>query len=102
MPNTAVFTGLADIITLSPSTHILYTHTHPSLHQWHAYTNTNTHTHTNTDPADKTLWVPERVEGRNVVLQDSTGTAATFRGKHVKVVLPTVSLSLLLMETCRK
>lgn len=98
MPNTAVFTVLADIITLSPSTHTV--HTHPSLHQWHAYTDTNTHTHT--DPADKTLWVPERVEGRNVVLQDSTGTAATFRGKHVKVVLPTVSLSLLLMETCRK
>lgn len=62
---------------------------------------TTVHKWSETLPADKTLWVPERVEGRNVVLQDSTGTAATFRGKHVKVVLPTVSLSLLLMETLR-
>lgn len=52
-------------------------------------------------PADKTLRMPERVEGRDVVFQDGTSTAATFRGEHVKVILSTVRLSLLLMKTLR-
>lgn len=50
-------------------------------------------------PADKAFRVPERVKSRNVVLKDGTGTSTTFRGKHVKVILSAVRLSILLMET---
>lgn len=52
-------------------------------------------------PADKAFRVPEGVESRDVVLQDGTCTTATFRGKHVKVVLSAECLSILLMETFR-
>lgn len=62
---------------------------------------TAVHKRNETLPADKTLRVPKSVKGRNIVLQDGTSTAATFGGKHVEVVLPTVRLSLLLMETLR-
>ena len=50
------------------------------------------------DPADEAFGVPQRVESRDVVLQDGAGAAAALRGKHVKVVLPAVRLSVLLME----
>lgn len=49
-------------------------------------------------PAHKALRVPEGVEGRNVVLQDGPGTAATFGGEHVKVILPAIGLAIFLME----
>lgn len=52
-----------------------------------------------THSADEAFRVPQRVESRDVVLQDGTSTAATFRGEHVKVVLPAERLSILLMET---
>lgn len=55
-----------------------------------------------TDPADKALWMPKGVQRRDVVLQDGSGTAATFGRKHVKVVLPTVGLPILLMEAFRR
>lgn len=50
-------------------------------------------------PAHKAFRVPEGVEGRDVVLQDGTGTAATLGREHVEVVLPTVGLTVLLMES---
>lgn len=49
-------------------------------------------------PAHEAFGVPQRVEGRDVVLQDGAGTAPAFRGKHVKVVLPAVRLPVLLVE----
>lgn len=52
-----------------------------------------------THPADEAFRVPESIKGRDVVLQDSTGTSTTFRGKHVKVVLSAECFSILLMET---
>lgn len=52
-------------------------------------------------PADKALRMPQRVESRDVVLQDGPGTAATLGGKHVKVVFPAVRLPVLLMESWR-
>ena len=53
-----------------------------------------------TDPADEALRVPERVECRDVVLQNGSGTATTLRGEHVEVVLPAICLAIFLMETC--
>lgn len=50
-------------------------------------------------PADEALGVPQRIEGRDVVLEDGPGAAATFGGKHVKVVLSAERLSILLVET---
>lgn len=50
------------------------------------------------DPADEAFGVPQRVESRDVVLQDGAGTATAFGGKHVKVVFSAVGLSILLME----
>lgn len=52
-----------------------------------------------THPADEAFRVPESIEGRDVVLQDSTGTSSTFWGKHVKVILSAECFSILLMET---
>lgn len=43
--------------------------------------------------------MPERVECGNVVLQNGSGTASTFRSEHVKVVLPAIRLTIFLMET---
>lgn len=54
-----------------------------------------------THPADEALGVPEGVQGRDVVLQDGSGTAATLGGKHVEVVLPAERLPVLLMEACQ-
>lgn len=54
-----------------------------------------------TFPADEAFGMPECVEGRDVVLQDGTGTATTFGGKHVEVILSTERLSILLMKTFR-
>lgn len=54
-----------------------------------------------THSADEALRVPERVESRDVVLQDGAGAAATFRREHVKVVLPAECLPILLVETYR-
>lgn len=51
-----------------------------------------------THPAYEAFRVPESVKSRDVILQDSPGTPTTFWSKHVKVVLSTVSLSILLME----
>lgn len=42
--------------------------------------------------------MPEAVESRDVVLQDGSGAAATFRRKHVEVILPAVRLSVLFVE----
>lgn len=49
-------------------------------------------------PAHKAFRVPEGVEGRDVVLQDGTGTAATLGRKHVKVIFPTVGFAVFLVE----
>lgn len=43
--------------------------------------------------------MPERVECGNVVLQNGSGAASTFRSEHVKVVLPAIRLTIFLMET---
>lgn len=50
-------------------------------------------------PAHEALRMPEGVEGRDVVLQDGASAAATLGRKHVEVVLPTVGLAVLLMES---
>lgn len=52
-------------------------------------------------PAHEALRMPEGVEGRDVVLQDGPGTAATLGRKHVKVILPAVGLAIFLMEPFR-
>lgn len=52
-------------------------------------------------PAHKTLRMPQGVEGRDVVLQDCPGTAATLGSKHVEVILPAVGLAVFLMEPFR-
>lgn len=52
-------------------------------------------------PADEAFGMPECIESGDVVLQDGTGTATTFRGKHVKVILSAERLSILLMEAFR-
>lgn len=62
---------------------------------------TAVHKRSETFPAHKTLGVPERTESRDVILQDGSGTTATFGGKHVKVVFSAVRLALLFMETVR-
>lgn len=49
-------------------------------------------------PAHKAFRVPQGVEGRDVVLQDGTGTAATLGRKHIKIILPAVRLAVFLME----
>lgn len=49
-------------------------------------------------PAHKAFRMPESVEGRDVVLQDGPGTAATLGCEHVKVILPAVGLAVFLME----
>lgn len=49
-------------------------------------------------PTHKALRVPKSVEGRDVVLQDGPCTASTLGCKHVKIILPTVGLAVLLME----
>ena len=49
-------------------------------------------------PAHKALGMPESVEGRDVVLQDGPGTAATLGREHVEVILPAVGLAVFLME----
>ena len=49
-------------------------------------------------PAHKAFGMPESVEGRDVVLQDGPGTAATLGCEHVKVILPAVGLAIFLME----
>lgn len=49
-------------------------------------------------PAHKAFRMPESVEGRDVVLQDGPGTAATLGREHVKVILPAVGLAVFLME----
>lgn len=49
-------------------------------------------------PAHKAFGVPESVEGRDVVLQDGTGTAATLGREHVEVILPTVGFAVFLVE----
>lgn len=59
------------------------------------------HERNETLPAHETLGVPQRVQGRDVVVQDGSGTAATFWGKYVKVIFPAVCFALLLMETLR-
>lgn len=50
-------------------------------------------------PAHEALRMPEGVEGRDVVLQDGASAATTLGREHVKVVLPTVGLAVLLMES---
>lgn len=50
-------------------------------------------------PAHEALRMPEGVEGRDVVLQDGASAAATLGREHVEVVLPTVGLTVLLMES---
>lgn len=52
-------------------------------------------------PTDKTFRVPKGIQGRDIVFQDSPGTASTLRSKHVKVILATVGLAILLMKTCQ-
>jgi hypothetical protein len=42
--------------------------------------------------------MPEGVEGRDVVLQDGPGAAATLGCKHVEIILPAVGLAILLMK----
>lgn len=42
--------------------------------------------------------MPEAAQRRDVVLQNGSGTAATFWSKHVKVILPAVRLPILFME----
>lgn len=52
-------------------------------------------------PAHKALRMPQRVEGRDIVLQDGPGTAATLWCEHVEVVLAAVGLAVLLVEPFR-
>lgn len=52
-------------------------------------------------PANKTLRMPKGVQRRDVVLQNGSCTAATFRCKHVKVILPAIGLSILFMKAFR-
>lgn len=52
-------------------------------------------------PTDKTFRVPQGVQGRNVVFQDSPGTASALGSKHVKVVLAAVGFAVLLMKSCQ-
>lgn len=52
-------------------------------------------------PTHEALGMPEGVEGRDVVLQDGPGTAATLGREHVKVILPAVGLAVFLVEPFR-
>lgn len=53
-------------------------------------------------PTDKALGVPQGVQGRDVVLQDSPGTASTLGSKHIKVVLAAIGFAILLMKPCQE
>lgn len=53
-------------------------------------------------PTDKALRVPQGVQGRDVVFQDSPGTASTLGSKHIKVVLAAVGFAILLMKSCQR
>lgn len=61
----------------------------------------NKDTHAHPYPADKTLRVPEGIEGRDVVLQDGAGAPATLGCEHIEVVLAAERLPVLLMEAYR-
>lgn len=54
-----------------------------------------------TFPTDKALRVPQGVQGRDVVFQDSPGTASTLGSKHIKVVFAAVGFAILLMKSFR-
>lgn len=49
-------------------------------------------------PANKALRVPQSVQSRYIILQDGMGASTTFGGKHVKVILTTIGLTIPLME----
>ncbi len=51
-----------------------------------------------TFPTHKALRVPLHIKSSDVVLHDCTMAAATLGGKHIKIVLFTVHLAVLLME----
>lgn len=53
-------------------------------------------------PTDKALGVPQGVQGRDVVFQDSPGTASTLGSKHIKVVLAAIGFAILLMKPCQR
>lgn len=54
-----------------------------------------------TFPTDKALRVPQGVQGRDVVFQDSPGTASTLGSKHIKVVLAAIGFAILLVKSFR-
>lgn len=49
--------------------------------------------------ADKALWVPLAVQGRDVVLRDGSVAAATLGGEQLKVVITAVGLAILFVKT---
>lgn len=51
-----------------------------------------------TVPANKTVSMPLRIQSRHVVLHDWPVAAAAFRGKHVKVIVPTIWFAVTFME----
>lgn len=53
-------------------------------------------------PTDKALGVPQGVQGRDVVFQDSPGTASTLGSKHIKVVLAAIGFAILLVKSCQR
>lgn len=53
-------------------------------------------------PTDKALRVPQGVQGRDVVFQDSPGTASTLGSKHIKVVLAAIGFAILLVKSCQR
>lgn len=54
-----------------------------------------------TFPTDKAFRVPQGVQGRDVVFQDSPGTASTLGSKHIKVVLAAIGFAVLLVKSFR-
>lgn len=52
-----------------------------------------------TFPAYEAIRVPLAIESRDVVLHDWSTAAATFRSKQLEVIVLTVGLAMLLMET---
>lgn len=46
--------------------------------------------------------MPQGVQGRDVVFQDSPGTASTLGSKHIKVVFAAISFAILLMKACKR
>lgn len=49
-------------------------------------------------PANKTLRMPKAVQCRDVIFQNGSGTATALWCKHVKVILPAISFSVLFMK----